>query len=68
MPADNPAIVATLDAVREFCLGDAFYQSIAHTGLGTYLTMQLAFVELEQGDRRAAEYYRYFIDDHAVHR
>jgi hypothetical protein len=61
MPADDPAIVATLDAVREFCLGDAFYQSIAHTGLGTYLTMQLAFVELEQGDRRALDRLRWLL-------
>ncbi|MBV8560051.1 MAG: hypothetical protein JO050_04720 [Acidimicrobiia bacterium] len=59
LPADDPAIVATLDAVREFCLGDAFYQSIAHTGLGTYLTLQLAFVELEQGDRRALDRLRW---------
>jgi hypothetical protein len=59
MASDDPAIVATLDAVREFCLGDAFYQSIAHTGLGTYLTLQLAFVELEQGDRRALDRLRW---------
>ena len=59
LPADDPGIVATLDAVREFCLGDAFYQSIAHTGLGTYLTLQLAFVELEQGDRRALDRLRW---------
>ena len=45
--------------LREFCLGDAFYQSIAHTGLGTYLTLQLAFVELSQGDRRALDRLRW---------
>ena len=59
LPADDPAVVATLEAVREFCLGDAFYQSIAHTGLGTYLTLQLAFVELELGDRRALDRLRW---------
>jgi hypothetical protein len=59
LPADNPGIAATLDAVREFCLGDAFFQSIAHTGLGTYLTLQLAFVELEQDDRRALDRLRW---------
>src|SRR5438270_780546 len=52
---------ATPSAVREFCLGDAFFQSIAHTGLGTYLTMQLAFVELEQGDRRALDRLRWLL-------
>ncbi|MBV8386889.1 MAG: hypothetical protein JO155_08885 [Acidimicrobiia bacterium] len=60
-PADDPAIVATVDAVREFCEGDAFFQSIAHTGLGTYLTLQLAFVELEQGDRRALDRLRWML-------
>jgi hypothetical protein len=50
----DPAIAATADVVREqFMIGDAFFQGISHTGLGTYLTLQLAFVELEAGDRRA---------------
>ena len=54
MDADHPAIAATAEATRDrFCLGDAFFQGISHTGLGTYLTLQLAFVELEAGDRRA---------------
>ncbi|HEX9683966.1 MAG TPA: hypothetical protein VGA13_12850 [Acidimicrobiales bacterium] len=53
-PADHPSVVATADVIRErFCQGDAFYQGISHTGLGTYLTLQLAFVELESGDPRA---------------
>jgi hypothetical protein len=60
-PPDDPAIAATLDAVRAFCLGDAFYQSIAHTGLGTYLTLQLAFVELEAGDRRSLDRLRWML-------
>ena len=54
LPADDPAIVATADVLRErFCLGPAFFQGISHTGLGTYLTLQLAFVELACGDPRA---------------
>ena len=56
MGADDPAIAATLDYAREhFCLDRAFFQGISHTGLGTYLTLQLAFIELEAGDRRALE-------------
>ena len=42
-------------SARRFCHGDAFFQGISHTGLGTYLTMQLAFVELRAGDRRALD-------------
>jgi hypothetical protein len=62
-PPDDPAIVATADAIREqFCLGDAFFQGISHTGLGTYLTLQLAFVELEAGDRRALDRLRWMLD------
>jgi hypothetical protein len=56
MGPGEPALAATADVVRDqFCLGDAFFQSISHTGLGTYLTLQLAFVELEGGDRRALD-------------
>jgi hypothetical protein len=56
LAADDPRVVATADAIRErFCVGDAFFQAISHTGLGTYLTLQLAFVELEAGDRRALD-------------
>jgi hypothetical protein len=52
--ADDPAMAATAAAVRErFCIGPAFFQAISHTGLGTYLTLQLAEVELAAGDRRA---------------
>lgn len=54
LPADDPFVVGSLAAIRdEFCIDEAFYQSISHTGLGTYLTLQLAFVELEGGDPRA---------------
>jgi hypothetical protein len=53
---DDPRIAATVDVIRErFCQGPAFFQGISHTGLGTYLTLQLAFVELLAGDRRALE-------------
>ena len=56
LPADDKAMAATLDVVRErFCIDDAFYQGISHTGLGTYLTMQIAFAELQTGDRRALD-------------
>jgi hypothetical protein len=54
--ADDPAVQATLELARErFCLDRAFFQGISHTGLATYLTMQLAFVELAAGDRRALD-------------
>lgn len=54
--ADDPAIAATAEVIRDrFVLDGAFYQGISHTGLGTYLTMQLASVELLAGDRRALE-------------
>jgi hypothetical protein len=56
LPATDRRIAATLDVVRErFSLGDAFFQAISHTGLGTYLTMQVAEVELANGDRRALD-------------
>jgi hypothetical protein len=52
----DPAIEATAEAVRRrFCIGPAFFQGISHTGLGTYLTLQLAFVELAAGDERALD-------------
>src|SRR5256714_10147500 len=54
LAADDAKTVATLDVIRDrFMLGDAFYQAISHTGLGTYLTMQIAAIELAAGDRRA---------------
>ena len=55
---DDERIVATADALRErFTLADgrAFYQGISHSGLGTYLTMQLAAVELRASDRRSLD-------------
>jgi hypothetical protein len=56
LPPDHPGIVATVDTIRDrFCVDRAFFQGISHTGLGTYLTLQLAFVELEAGDRRGLD-------------
>jgi hypothetical protein len=56
MASDDARMKATADVVRErFLVGDAFFQGSGHTGLGTHLTMQLAFVELEAGDRRALD-------------
>jgi hypothetical protein len=60
---DDPWIRGTADVIRErLTLGDAFYQGISHTGLGTYLTLQLAFVELADGDPRAWQRLRWLLD------
>jgi len=62
LPATDESMQATLDVVRErFCIDDAFFQGISHTGLGTYLTLQLAFVELLAGDRRALDRLEWFL-------
>ena len=58
LAADDPRIQATVEVIRErFSQADgrAFFQGISHTGLGTYLTMQLAAVELAAGDRRCLD-------------
>jgi hypothetical protein len=55
LACDDERVTATADVIREQSMladGRAFYQGISHTGLGTYLTMQLAAVELRSGDRR----------------
>jgi len=63
LSGDDPRVRATVDVIRErFVLGDAFYQAISHTGLGTYLTMQVAEVELAAGDRRALSRLRWLMD------
>jgi hypothetical protein len=63
LAADDPRIVATAELIRErFMIDRAFFQSISHTGLGTYLTLQLAFVELEAGDRRALDRLAWMLD------
>jgi hypothetical protein len=61
--AADPWITGTAEAIRDqFCIGDAFFQQISHTGLGTYLTLQLAFVELEAHDPRAWRRLRWLLD------
>jgi hypothetical protein len=58
LPCDDERIAATAEVIRErFTLmaGRAFFQGISHTGLGTYLTLQLAAVELRAGDRRCLD-------------
>jgi hypothetical protein len=63
LAADDARIAATADVVRDrFCQGPAFFQGISHTGLGTYLTLQLASVELEAGDRRALDRLDWLLD------
>ena len=62
LPADDPSMAATLAVVQDrFCIDDAFFQGISHTGLGTYLTLQVAFVELLNGDRRALDRLEWFV-------
>lgn len=58
LAAVDERMVATADEIRDrFTLaeGRAFYQGISHSGLGTYLTLQLAAVELRAGDRRCLD-------------
>ena len=63
MEPDDPLVGGTAEVVRErFCHGDAFFQGISHTGFGTYLTLQLAAVELEAGDPRAWRRFRWLLD------
>ena len=61
--ADHPMMEATADAVRDrYCVDRAYFQGVSHTGLGTYLTLQLAAVELEAGDRRALDRLQWMLD------
>jgi hypothetical protein len=65
LPSGDTRIVATADLIRSrFMLEDgrAFYQGISHTGLGTYLTLQLAAVELRDGDRRCLDRLAWMLD------
>ena len=58
----DPAMKETLEVVRErFCIDQAFFQGISHTGLGTYLTLHVAFAELAAGDRRALDRLDWFV-------
>lgn len=60
---EHPAVRATLEVIRErFCIGPAFYQGISHTGLGTYLTLQVAAVELAAGDPQCLERLAWLLD------
>jgi hypothetical protein len=59
----DPLIEGTLRELdRRFCVGEALFHNISHTGLGTYLTMQLAHVELERGDLRGWRRLRWLLD------
>ncbi|HEX8100280.1 MAG TPA: hypothetical protein VF660_08785 [Actinomycetota bacterium] len=59
----NPWVVVSLDAIRqEFMVGDALFQGASQTGLSTYLTLQLAFAELESGDPSAWERLQWMLD------
>jgi hypothetical protein len=65
LPADDPRVEATASVIRDrFTLedGQAFFQGISHTGLGTYLTLQLAGVELRAGDRRCLDRLAWMLD------
>ena len=76
LPPDDPRIAATVAVIRRrFMLdtvpstqedapdgGRAFFQGISHTGLGTYLTLQLAAVELRAGDRRCLDRLAWMLD------
>ena len=58
LAADDPRVVATADALRERFTaagGRAVFHGITHTGLSTYLTLQLAGVELRAGDGRCLD-------------
>ncbi|MEA3077108.1 MAG: hypothetical protein QOF60_2016 [Actinomycetota bacterium] len=60
LDAGDPRMAATVDLIRErYCVGPAFFQG---TGLGTYLTLQLAAVELLAGDARCLERLAWFLD------
>ena len=62
LPADDKAMAATLDVVREgFCIEEAVYPGV--TGLGTHLTMQLASAELQAGDRRALDRFDWLLSN-----
>lgn len=63
LPPDDEWMVGTAETVRErFTMGRAFYQGISHTGLGTYLTVQLAMVEIEAGDVRGWRRIEWLLD------
>lgn len=61
--ATDPLVAHTVSLIRRrFTIGPAFFQAIAHTGLGTYLTLQLAYVELLAGDPMAWTRLKWLLD------
>lgn len=63
MAADDPRMQATAEVVRDrFLLGPACVQVPGHAGLSPELTLQLAFAELEAGDRRALDRLAWVLD------
>lgn len=63
LAADHPGVVATIRAVQDrFCLGPAVFQPVGQVGLSPRLTLQLAAVELAQGDRRALDRLRWMVE------
>ena len=62
---DDPRLAATAELIRDRFMvegGRAFFPGISHTGLGTYLTLQLAAVELRAGDRRCLDRLSWMLD------
>jgi hypothetical protein len=63
LPPDDPWVTGTLDVVRDrFCIGEAFYDGVAHTGLIPALTLRIARCELEAGDPKAWRRLRWLLD------
>src|SRR5207237_8879652 len=60
---DDSGVAASAESIRQrFVVGRAFFQGISHTGLGTYLTLQLAAVEMRAGDRRALDRLQWLLE------
>jgi hypothetical protein len=63
LPVTDPRIAATAEAVRDgWCQGPAVLGPLDRTGLAPQLSLQLAGVELEAGDRRALERLAWVLD------
>jgi hypothetical protein len=63
LPPDDPWVAGTLDVVRErFCIGEAFYDALGHTGLAPSLTLRIARCELEAGAPAAWRRLRWMLD------
>lgn len=63
LPPDDAWVAGTLDLVRErFCIGDAFYDALGHTGLAPSLTLRIARCELEAGDHKAWRRLRWMLE------